>query len=148
MKHVMAVVIALILWAPLAAQAQADDKRVELERRIELLEQEVNKIQLEIASPAGTAGSEYTKKVTSQVRENWFFPEDLEVEQDDFIRVAVTIGKDGAITKSEVVESSGNEQFNSYALECLEKSSPVGPIPDELGKDTMELQLRFRPPQD
>lgn len=148
MKHCITVVIVVIFWAPLVVQAQADDKRIELERRIELLEQEVYKIQLEVASPAGTAGSEYTKKVTSQVRENWFFPEDLEVEQDDFIRVAVTIGKDGAITTSEVMESSGNEQFNSYALECLEKSSPVEPIPDELGKDTMELELRFRPPQD
>ncbi len=148
MKDVMAVVVALILWAPLVARAQADDKRIELERRIELLEQEVNKIQLEIASPAGTAGSEYIKQVTSQVRDNWFFPEDLEVQQDDFIRVAVTIDKEGAITNSEVVESSGNEQFNSYALECLETSSPVEPIPDELGKDAMELELRFRPPQD
>ena len=131
-----------------AAQTQADEKRIELERRIELLEQEVDKIRLEIASPAGTAGSEYTKKVTSQIRENWFYPEDLKVQQDDFVRVVVTIGKDGAITESEVVESSDNDQFNSYALECLETSSPVEPIPDELGKDTMELELRFRPPQD
>jgi TonB family protein len=148
MKHCIAVVIALILWAPLAAQAQADDKRIELERRIELLEQEVDKIRLEIASPVGTVESEYTNKVTSQVRDNWFFPEDLEVKQDDFIKVAITIGKDGTISKSEVGESSGNEQFNSYALESLEKSSPVEPIPDELGKDTMELELRFRPPQE
>ncbi|RZW12823.1 MAG: TonB family protein [Desulfobulbaceae bacterium] len=148
MKHCMAVVIALILWAPLAAQAQADDKRVELERRIELLEQEVNKIRLEIASSVGTAESEYTQKATSQVRENWFFPEDLEVKQDDFLKVAVTITKDGTISKSEVVESSGNEQFNSYALESLEKSSPLEPIPDEIGKDAMELELRFRPPQE
>ena len=147
MKHYMAVMIALILWAPLAAQAQGDDKRIELERRIELLEQEVHEIRLEIASPVGTARSEYTEKVVSQVRENWFFPEDLEVEQDDFIRVAITIGKDGAITDSEVVESSGNDQFNSYALECLTASSPVEPLPDEIGKDAMELELRFRPPQ-
>ena len=85
--------------------------------------------------------------MTSQVRENWFFPEDLEVQQDDFIRVAVSIGKDGTITDSEVVESSGNGQFNSYALECLSKSSPVEPIPGELEKDAIELELRFRPPQ-
>ena len=147
MKFHMVAVIALILWAPLGAQVQADDKRVELERRIELLEQEVNKIRLEIATPVGTAESDYTEKVTSQVRENWFFPEDLKVTQDDFIRVSITIAKDGTISDSEVVESSGNDPFNSYALECLTKSSPVEPIPDEIGKDSMMLELRFRPPQ-
>ena len=147
MKFYMAVVIALILGASLVAQAQADDKRIELERRIELLEQEVNKIRLEIASPVGTAESDYTEKVTSKVRENWFFPEDLEVTPDDFIRVAITIDRDGSISESEVVESSGNDPFNSYALECLTKSSPVEPIPDEIGKDAMVLELRFRPPQ-
>ena len=140
----MAVVIALVL----CAQAQADDKRIELERRIELLEQEVNKIRLEITTPVGTADSDYTEKVTGQVRENWFYPEDLEVTQDDFIRVAITITKDGTISESEVVESSGNDPFNSYALESLTKSSPVEPIPDVIGNDTMELELRFRPPQE
>lgn len=148
MKHYMAVVIALILWAPLVAQAQAEDKRIELERRIELLEQEVDRIRLEIASPAGTAESEYTERLTGQVRENWFFPEDLEVRQDDFIKVAITIGRDGTISESEVVESSGNDRFNSHALESLTKSSPLEPIPEAIGKDTMELQLRFRPPQE
>ena len=147
MKHHVAVVIALILWAPLVAHAQADDKRIELERRIELLEQEVNKIRVEIASPVGTAGSDYTEKVTDQIRENWFFPEDLKVTHDDFIRVAITISKDGTISESEVVESSGNDPFNSYALESLTKSSPVEPIPEEIGKDVMVLELRFRPPQ-
>jgi TonB family protein len=148
MKLYMAVIIALILLTPLAAEAQADEKRIELGRRIELLEQEVDKIRLEIASPVGTAESKYTDRVTSQVRENWFFPEDLAVKRADYIKVAITIGKDGAITASEVVESSGNDPFNSYALECLTKSSPVDPIPDEIGKDTMELELRFRPPQE
>jgi TonB family protein len=148
MKLYTAVVVALILWASPDAQVQADEKRIELERRIELLEQEVDKIRLEIASPVGTAESKYTDRVTSQVRGNWFFPEDLEVKQDDFIKVAITIGKDGAITASEVVESSGNDPFNSYALECLTKSSPLEPIPDEIGKDSMELDLRFRLPQD
>ena len=61
--------------------------------------------------------------------------------------MAITIGKDGSITESEVVGSSGNDPFNSYALECLTQSSPVEPIPDEIGKDAMVLELRFRPPQ-
>ena len=146
MKYVMAAVMAFTVWAPFTTQLGAEDKRIELERRIEVLEQEVNKLRLEIASPAGTAESEYTGKVTSQVRENWFFPEELEVQQDDFLKVAIIIDQDGVITDSQVVESSGNEQFNSYALECLAKSSPVEPIPDAIAKDTIKLELRFRPP--
>lgn len=147
MKHYMAAVIALIVWAPLGAQAQADEKRIELERRIELLEQEVSKIRRDIESPDVNAESKYTDKVTSRVRENWFFPEDLEVQKDDFLRVAIEISKDGTFAEPEVVKSSGNEPFNSYALECLSKSTPLPPIPAEIGKDTVELELLFRPPQ-
>ena len=147
MKHFMAAFIALIVAASPAIQAHADDKRIELERRIELLEQEVSKIRRDMEAPNVTAESKYTDEVIGQVRENWFFPEDLAVQKDDFLRVAIEISEDGTFAEPEVVKSSGNEPFNSYALECLSKSTPLPPIPAEIGKDTVELELLFRPPQ-
>jgi len=52
----------------------------------------------------------------------------------------------GGITGEEIVKSSGNDQFNSYALQCISKSAPLPSIPDEIKKEYIELELRFRPP--
>jgi TonB family protein len=148
MKKIMVLLFILVLACPCAGYSNTDaEKRQEMEKRIELLEKEVNKLRQDMASPRDDAESNYISGVLSLVRENWFFPEDLDVKSDDFVRVGLTIERDGTISAQEVVESSGNSQFNSYALEGLTKSTPLPSIPDEIDREFIELELRFRPPQ-
>ncbi|MDB4516784.1 TonB C-terminal domain-containing protein, partial [Crocinitomicaceae bacterium] len=69
------------------------------------------------------------------------------VKSDDFLRVALKIGRDGTIIDQEIMKSSGHERFNFFALECLSKSTPLPAMPVEMNKEFIELELRFRPPQ-
>lgn len=148
MKKIMVWLFMLVLACPYAGYSNTDaEKRLEMEKRIELLEKEVNKMRRDMESPRNDVESKYISGVLSRVRENWFFPEDLDVKSGDFLRVGLTIERDGTISAQEVVESSGNSQFNSYALEGLSKSSPLPSIPDAIDKEFIELELRFRPPQ-
>ena len=148
MKKIFVVVVTLALAFPVVIHANTDaDKQIELEKRVELLQKEVDKIRQDMDSPRDTIESNYLSSVMSQVKKNWFFPEDLDVTNDDFLRVAIEIRRDGTISGREIVESSGNDQFNLYAFECLEKSAPLPAMPEEMEKESIELELRFRPPQ-
>ena len=124
-----------------------DDKRMELEKRIELLENEVEEIRRTINIPNDDNASEYVSAVLVLIKENWFYPDDLDVRPDDFLRVSLTINRDGVISNQKILDSSGNEPFNGFALECISKTSPLPPLPDEINKETKELELRFRPHQ-
>ena len=149
MKKILQLVVSLALVLSCAIQANADaDKQIELERRVDLLQKEVDKLRQDMDSPRGDIESDYLKSVMSQVKEHWFFPEDLEVKADDFLKVAIEIDRDGTITGQEIVESSGNERFNAYAFECLENSTPLPAMPEEMKKDSIEFELRFRPPKE
>lgn len=148
MKKIMGLFIILVLACPSAGYSNTDaEKRMEMEKRIELLEKEVDKLRQDMESPRDNVESNYISGVMSQIRENWFFPEELDVTSDDFLIVALTIRRDGTINDQQVVKSSGNVQFNSYALECISKSTPLPPMPDEIAKEFIEVELRFRPPQ-
>lgn len=148
MKRYMIMVITMALFAPVSIQANTDaDKHVELERRVEQLQKEVYEIRQNIESPRDNIESNYVVKVIDQVKGNWFFPEDLDVKKDDFLRVSIRIGTDGTISGQEIVTSSGNDQFNSYAFECISESTPLPAMPAEIKKEFIELELWFRPPQ-
>ena len=148
MEKIFVVVVTLTLAFPVVIHANTNaDKQIELEKRVELLQKEVDKIRQDMDSPRDTIESNYLSSVMSQVKKNWFFPEDLDVTNDDFLRVAIEIRRDGTISGREIVESSGNDQFNLYAFECLEKSAPLPAMPEEMEKESIELELRFRPPQ-
>lgn len=148
MKNYIVILIALVLFAPVTIQANTDnDKQNELERRVEQLQKEVDEIRQSIESPRDNIEAEYVLSVISQVKKNWFFPEDLDVKSDDFLKVAIKITRDGTIADREIVSSSGNDQFNLYALECISKSLPLPPMPVEIKKEFTDLELRFRPSQ-
>lgn len=148
MKKNMVAFIAIVMFAPVFIQANSDDdKQLELERRLEQLQNEVNEIRQSLESPRDNLESNYVSKVIDQVKSNWFFPEDLDVKSDDFLRVALKIGRDGTIIDQEIMKSSGHERFNFFALECLSKSTPLPAMPVEMNKEFIELELRFRPPQ-
>ena len=140
--------MAIVLFWPVLIHANTDvEKRIELEKRVELLENEVKTIRQSIDMKGNSMESSYMSGVLEKIRENWFYPEDLDVRLDDFIQVSLIINKDGTIADQKIAESSGNEPFNGFALECISNSAPLPPIPDEINRETMELELRFRPPQ-
>jgi len=148
MKKYMVAFIAIVMFAPVSIQANSDDdKQLELERRLEQLQNEVNEIRQSLESPRDNLESKYVSKVIDQVKSNWFFPEDLDVKSDDFLKVAIKITRDGTIADREIVSSSGNDEFNLYALECISKSLPLPPMPVEIKKKFTDLELRFRPSQ-
>ena len=148
MKKTIFALVSAALVLLLTYNAYADpEKQKELEKRVDHLQIEVDKLRQSIEAPRNPGEADYLSEVMERVKENWFFPEDLEVKSDEFLKVAVTIKRDGTVTDQRVVESSGNDQFNAHALESLTKSIPLPSIPAEMNREFIEVELSFKPPK-
>ncbi|MDR1314625.1 MAG: energy transducer TonB [Deltaproteobacteria bacterium] len=56
-------------------------------------------------------------------------------------RVRFTVRKDGTISSSALVESSGHGVLDDEAMALLARSSPLPPIPDGAGLDSLDLTV-------
>ncbi len=67
--------------------------------------------------------NEYLGALQNHVHEHWNLPEWL---QNDTLKAAVTVYIDfrGVVTKRELVTSSGDSRFDSYALKAVDDASP------------------------
>lgn len=74
---------------------------------------------------------EYFAKLEKHVKENWVLPQWL-IDAEYKAQVKVTIDNRGYITSKTIITSSGNNVFDSMALEALEKSSPCPTAPSSL----------------
>ncbi len=86
----------------------------------------------------GTLFDSYYGKITSQIRQEWVFPDTGEKNLEAVI--AVTIARDGTVSVQRIEKSSGNALFDRSAMRALAKASPVAPPPYE-----MEIGMRFYP---
>jgi colicin import membrane protein len=86
----------------------------------------------------GTLFDSYYGKITSQIRQEWVYPDTGEKNLEAVI--TVTIARDGTLSVQGIEKSSGNALFDRSALRALAKASPVAPPPYE-----MEIGMRFYP---
>ena len=86
----------------------------------------------------GTLFDSYYGKITSQIRQEWVYPDTGEKNLEAVI--SVTIARDGTVSVNGIEKSSGNPLFDRLAMRALAKASPVAPPPYE-----MEIGMRFYP---
>ena len=70
----------------------------------------------------------YLADLTERIRKGWNLPRRL-AGRGFSAEVEIRIGKKGRITYKALVSSSGNEEFDNYALKALESSSSPPPPP-------------------
>lgn len=78
-----------------------------------------------IGSGAGstTAFQGYVSEVTGHVKMNWKLPSYL-LNKDLKCRIKVFLSANGKVLRTEVYESSGNEEYDRRAIDTIMKSSP------------------------
>lgn len=75
--------------------------------------------------------SEYALKLPQLIRPFWKLPTYL-IEQELKCRVRIFIDSSGKLTKSVIYESSGNNIYDSKALEATKLASPFPPPPESI----------------
>ncbi|MBQ3641547.1 TonB C-terminal domain-containing protein, partial [bacterium] len=52
--------------------------------------------------------------------------------------------RDGTIEKINVRASSGNQEFDNYCIDAINKSSPLPPLPEEYERNYVFIQYNFK----
>ncbi len=58
--------------------------------------------------------------------------------------VRLTVKTDGALVSQRIVKSSGSKVLDDAAMASIERASPFPPIPDDVGRETIEVSVPFR----
>lgn len=102
-------------------------------------------------SPWGTSFAEselnrYYSLVWAKIKEGWTLPENLSKEKFDLeATIVLVIDKGGKLQRSWLEKRSGNNLYDQMAMRAIRKAEPFPPIPRELGNDSLEIEIRFRP---
>lgn len=91
-----------------------------------------------------TAFAAYTSKLPDLVRPRWILPTFLEGKKLR-CRVRIWLSANGVVTRAEIYQSSGDNEFDQRAIEAVRSSSPFPKVADEIQKRAMngEIGLGF-----
>jgi len=85
---------------------------------------------------------DYFLRLKKRVEKNWNLPEGVRFSEGTTI-LSVLINRDGSLSSSKMVSSSGQALFDYEALQAVKTSAPFEPPPPELiGKDG-KFAIRF-----
>lgn len=81
----------------------------------------------------------YMNTMYCTIKKNWHPTENSDAGK---VVVSYKIKRDGTIIEPKVV-SSTNKELNQSAIEAIEKSSPLQPLPKKCKKDLIEVSFTF-----
>ena len=68
----------------------------------------------------------------AKIKENWDYPEAIKEGFSGKVSIEFNIEKDGSVSDTKIVSSSGNTVFDKIAVASIKKASPFPEVPDEL----------------
>mgnify|MGYP004516548649 FL=1 len=87
----------------------------------------------------GVDFNSYMNTMYCTIKKNWHPTENSDAGK---VVVSYKIKRDGTIIEPKVV-SSTNKALNQSAIEAIEKSSPLQPLPKKCKKDLIEVSFTF-----
>lgn len=87
----------------------------------------------------GADFNSYMNTMYGTIKKNWHPTENSDAGK---VVVSYKIKRDGTIIEPKVV-SSTNKALNQSAIEAIEKSSPLQPLPKKCKKDLIEVSFTF-----
>ena len=89
----------------------------------------------------------YFDLVWSRIRSSWTLPDGVATQDKLLTVVGIRIDPDGNITEYRIEKGSGNAYYDQSAIRAIRKASPLPPLPDDLGKEPLEIGVNFRYPE-
>ena len=84
--------------------------------------------------------ADYMDNVRTKLQSNWTPPDFLE---NCHIRVTFKLDKDGNVLSGNIIESSGNDIYDSSAINAITKSEPFGRFPENSTRETITINYSF-----
>lgn len=87
----------------------------------------------------GVDFNSYMNRMYSSIKKNWHPTENSGTGK---VVISYKIKRDGTIIEPKIV-SSTNTELNKFAVEAIEKSSPLQPLPKRCKRDLIEVSFTF-----
>ncbi len=87
--------------------------------------------------------SPWARAVIELIQKNWAIPSTQMVRSEDTVEIAVVILKNGQISSAAIVSPSDNKTFDQAALEAVEGSAPLPPLPGDFPAASIEISFVF-----
>ena len=87
--------------------------------------------------------SPWARTVIDLIQKNWSIPPAQMVRTEDTVEIAVVILKNGQIFSAAIVRHSDNRTFDQAALEAVEGSAPLPPLPGGFPAASVEISFVF-----
>src|SRR5574344_264730 len=81
----------------------------------------------------------YMKELQKRIKENWTPPK---MSESKSTKILFSVMKNGNIGKISILQSSGDNYFDTCAIETLKMTAPFDPIPDRTRK-SVDIQFTF-----
>ncbi len=85
--------------------------------------------------------NDYISRVRQSVRSYWKLPEYLKENKEYRCRIQIFISDDGSLMSLNVIERSGNEEFDKRALQTVEMAAPFPPVDPLIRKRVLNGDL-------
>ncbi|MDD5731134.1 MAG: TonB family protein [Candidatus Omnitrophica bacterium] len=94
------------------------------------------------AEAASQAMSEYMRKITTRIQDNFVYPWAAKQDQmQGTVILGLRLDSTGALLEIEVKQSSGYNIFDENAVNMVRKLSPYPPFPAELNKKELRIDI-------
>jgi len=87
--------------------------------------------------------SPWARVVIELIQKNWAIPSTQMVRSEDTVEIAVVILKNGQISSAAIVSPSDNKTFDQAALEAVEESAPLPPLPGDFPAASVSISFVF-----
>jgi len=87
--------------------------------------------------------SPWARTVIELIQKNWTIPSTQMAPSEDTVEIAVVILKNGQISSAAIVSPSDNKTFDQVALEAVEESAPLPPLPRDFPAASVEISFVF-----
>jgi len=89
----------------------------------------------------------YYDQIWGLIRSSWVLPEGVATEGRLLTVVGIRIAPAGDIEQYWIEKKSGNDYYDQSALRAIRKSNPLPALPEDLGKEPLEVGINFRYPE-
>ena len=87
----------------------------------------------------------FRSRVHARISPHWILPEHQDWDKNLAALIIIKIKADGTVTSTWFEKNSGNTRFDQYVKKAVDRSSPLPPLPQELGKSSEEIGVTFTP---
>jgi TonB family protein len=87
----------------------------------------------------------YQERIRELIIDAWILPLSEGTARTLQATALLTINRQGEVMRFELLQPSGNKQFDESLLRAMKKASPLPALPEDFSGPLLEVEIHFQP---